>query len=113
MTKILFVCSANVDRSPTAERIYKNHPGLEVKSAGTGWYAQQPVTADLLNWADIILCMEEKHKQYIMEDFGDFISGKIIDYLDVEDVYRCMDPKLIEIIKVKVDVWLSEYQKRN
>ena len=31
--KILFVCSANEDRSPTAERLYSNHPGLEVKSA--------------------------------------------------------------------------------
>ena len=62
MIKILFVCSANIDRSPTAEHIYANQTGLEVKSAGVSWYAQQPVTTELLQWADVILCMEEEHK---------------------------------------------------
>ena len=33
MTKILFVCSANIDRSPSVEHIYANQTGLEVKSA--------------------------------------------------------------------------------
>jgi len=68
MTNILFVCSANIDRSPTAEHIYANQTGLEVKSAGVGWYAQQPVTTELLQWADVVLCMEEEHKNYIVKD---------------------------------------------
>ena len=33
--KLLFVCTANIDRGPTAEDIYKNQPGFEAKSAGT------------------------------------------------------------------------------
>ena len=106
---ILFVCFANLDRSPTAEHIYANRPGLEVKSAGVGWYAQQPVTVALLQWADVVLCMEEGQKQYIVEDFENFISGKIIDSLDIKDVYPRMHPKLVEIITKKVDAWLSEY----
>ena len=108
--KILFVCSANVDRSTTAARIYKNHPRLEVESAGTAWYAQTPVNKELLLWADAILCMEKKHKQYIVEDFSAIVSDKLIDYLDIEDVYPFMHPSLVEIIKEKVDAWLFENQ---
>jgi predicted protein tyrosine phosphatase len=108
MTKILFVCSANVDRSPTAEHIYKNHPGLEVKSAGVGMFANQQVTEDLIQWADIVLCMEDWHEQIIRNDYKILISEKIIDYLNIDDDYRRMDPELINIIKEKTDIWLSE-----
>ena len=108
MTKILFVCSGNVDRSPTAEAIYKNHPELEVKSAGAGWNPYQRVNEELLQWADVVLCMEEWHKQTIMKDYGNVIAGKRIDYLDIEDDYPCVHPQLIKIIKEKVDTWLRE-----
>ena len=30
-TKILFVCYANMDRSPTAEQLYAKHPDIEHK----------------------------------------------------------------------------------
>ena len=106
--KILFICSANVDRSPTAARIYKDHPGLEVESAGTAWYAQTPVNEELLRWADAILCMEKRQKQMIVEDFSAIVSDKLIDYLDIEDVYPFMHPTLVEIIKEKTDAWLLE-----
>jgi protein-tyrosine-phosphatase len=32
--KVLFVCSRNQWRSPTAERVFATRPGLEVRSAG-------------------------------------------------------------------------------
>lgn len=32
--KILFVCSYNRYRSPTARKIFSDHPELDVKSAG-------------------------------------------------------------------------------
>ena len=113
--KILFVCKANVDRSKTAEKIYKDHPGLEVKSAGTAWYANKPVNKELVEWADAILCMENSHKRYIVEEFADVISNKIIDVLDIKTIIRdevCeyMHQSLVERIKEKVDAWLLENQ---
>ena len=108
MTNILFVCSANVDRSPTAEHIYKNHPQLEVKSAGIHWNATQKVDEALLQWADVVLCMEEFQKRLIMIDFNTVIEGKIIDYLDVYDDYVRMSPELIEKIKEQMDAWVGE-----
>ena len=110
MIKLLFVCSANMDRSPTAEHIYANDLRLEVKSAGTLWFARKPVSVEDIEWADVILCMEDHHKQFIEKKFPDAIANKTIDYLDVEDIYPYMHPKLVEIIKEKTDAWLSEYQ---
>ena len=108
MTNILFVCSANVDRSPTAERMYKDRPQLKVKSAGVHWYATRKVDETILQWADVVLCMEEFQKQMIMRDFTGVVAGIIIDYLDVDDDYERMSPELKEAIKKQMDAWLRE-----
>lgn len=34
MTRVLFVCSRNRRRSPTAEHVFRNVPGIETASAG-------------------------------------------------------------------------------
>ena len=108
MTKILFVCSANVDRSPTAEHIYSNHPGWKVKSAGVSLYARTPVSAELVEWSDIIFTMEDYQRQRIMYKFADVIAGKTIVSLNIPDQYVYMSPLLVEIIKEKVDAWMLE-----
>lgn len=61
--KVLFVCTGNFDRSPTAENMYKGIAGLEVKSAGISVVAQEPLSKWLVEWADIIYAMEELHKK--------------------------------------------------
>ena len=107
--KILFVCSANIDRSPTAENIYSGRSDLKVKSAGVSDYAQTPVSAELIQWADIILCMEEKHKQKIKKKFPDIAANKTIDSLDVPDLYDFMNINLVNMIREKTDAWLYNY----
>ncbi|MEM2593881.1 MAG: hypothetical protein QXV96_03115, partial [Candidatus Bathyarchaeia archaeon] len=42
--RILFVCTANVDRSPTAEAILKGIKGFEVQSAGIWPNARRRIT---------------------------------------------------------------------
>jgi predicted protein tyrosine phosphatase len=98
--KILFVCSGNIDRSPTAEQLFKNYKGLEVKSAGTDRKAPNPISADLIQWADKIFAMEEKHKRQILRICPE-ASEKII-VLNIEDLYEKNDPQLITILKTKV-----------
>ena len=80
---ILFVCSRNIWRSPTAEAIYKNRQDLNVRSAGTEPSARIKVTAKSISWADIILVI-----------------------LDIEDDYQFMDNELIDMIRVSVDQYL-------
>ena len=108
-TKILFVCYMNIDRSRTAEDIYSQRPEFEVKSAGVSLYAQQTVSAELVEWSDIILCMQHSHVAFIKKNFNEFITDKIVDSLDVYDVYDYMDPLLVEILTKKIDDWLHAH----
>ncbi len=100
---ILFVCSRNQWRSPTAEAIYKNNPTVNVKSAGTEPSARIKLTAKNIAWADIIFVMEKRHKQRMMEKFLTETQQKQIVVLDIPDEYGFMDDELIEEIKTKVD----------
>lgn len=103
---LLFICSRNQWRSPTAEEIYKNHPKHKVRSAGTEPSARIRLTAKTVSWADVIFVMEKRHKQRIMEKFGNEIDHQPIVVLDIPDEYQYMDPELIEEIRMKVDSYL-------
>lgn len=102
---ILFVCSRNQWRSPTAEQVYKNHSGLNVRSAGTEPSARIKLTAKTILWADVIFVMEKKHKQRLRENFLNEAQQKQIIVLDIQDDYQFMDAELIEDIKAKVDAY--------
>ena len=104
---ILFICSRNQWRSPTAEQIYKNKPGIRVKSAGTASSAKIRLTAKAILWADLIFVMEKKHKQIIMENFSFEAEEKSIIILDIPDDYQYMDQELIEEIQTKVEPYLG------
>jgi predicted protein tyrosine phosphatase len=104
---ILFVCSRNKWRSPTAESIYKTSEEHHAKSAGTEPSARIRITAKLIAWADIIFAMEKKHKQRMMENFACEIKGKEIVVLNIPDEYQYMDEELIESIKLSVTPYLN------
>lgn len=104
---VLFVCSRNQWRSPTAEAIYKNRQDIQVRSAGTAPSARIKLTAKMIAWADYIFVMEKKHKQRILEKFGDDLKYQTIEVLNIPDEYQFMDPELIEEIKNKVEVFLT------
>jgi predicted protein tyrosine phosphatase len=99
---ILFICSRNQWRSPTAEQVWRDHPGLSVKSAGTSRNAKKSVTADMLKWADVVFTMEQKHKNRLVADFSRILEHKPIHVLDIPDDYQYMDPDLVSIVKETV-----------
>jgi predicted protein tyrosine phosphatase len=98
-TKLLFLCSRNQWRSPTAEALFKNHPRYEARSAGTASGARIKVTACHLGWADVIFCMERKHAEHLRERFAAEIEGKPLITLRIPDDYPFMDPELIELLR--------------
>ena len=103
--KVLFVCTANHYRSVTGERIYKDRVDLEVQSAGTFPFAEQIVTKELIDWADIIFAMEHHHKDDMLGLVPE-ADNKII-VLEIPDIYQRMDPALIKLLKERVNPYLK------
>jgi len=101
MTKrVLFVCTGNMDRSPTAESLLSGKEGFEAKSAGTWIHARKRVSESLIKWADQIFVMESYHKEVILSICPEAEEKVIV--LDIPDIYRRNDPELIEILKNKL-----------
>jgi protein-tyrosine phosphatase len=86
--------------------VYKNHSGLNVRSAGTEPSARIKLSAKTILWADVIFVMEKKHKQRLQDKFANEAQEKQIIVLDIPDDYQFMDEELIEDIKAKVDAYL-------
>ncbi len=103
---ILFVCSRNQWRSPTAEEIFKNNQEHQAKSAGTEPSARIKITEKLINWADIIFVMEKKHKERIKQRFASVVDEKELVVLDIPDEYQFMDEELVDLIKLSVSPYL-------
>lgn len=108
--RVLFVCTANIDRSPTAEELLKGVEGFEVQSAGVWFNARKRISEDLIEWADIIFVMEEFHKEVITALKPD-AADKIV-VLNIPDIYPRGDPELINILKMKLaDILKIEWKE--
>ncbi|MCE7993622.1 MAG: protein tyrosine phosphatase [Roseivirga sp.] len=99
---LLFICSRNKWRSRTAEIIFKNRHGFQVRSAGTAASARIKVTEKMLNWAEIIFVMEKNHKQRLLERYPQQSAEADIIVLEIPDDYQYMDPELIDILETSV-----------
>jgi len=96
---ILFVCSMNRWRSPTAEKIFADDPNVEARSGGTSRNAVRPVQSADLKWADLVLVMEQKHASRLKSDFPGETKYKKLFVLDIPDEYQFMGPILIDEIE--------------
>lgn len=97
MINLLFVCSKNQWRSPTAEGLFKNHPAYQAHSAGTSDKARIRVNQKMIDRADMIFVMERKHRDILRQQFE--LTGKSIILLNIPDEYQFNDPELIEMLQ--------------
>lgn len=102
MHHVLFICGRNRWRSPTAEQIFADHPGIACASAGLSHDAETPITIELLEWADLIFVMERVHKTRLAARFKDHLAGKRVVCLDIPDRYTFMAPALVKLLNAKV-----------
>ena len=100
--RVMFVCSRNRKRSPTAEVLFSRWDGLEVCSAGLAADAEEPVTPEGLEWADLIFVMEPIHRSRLQRRFGRHLRHAKVICLDIPDTFAFMDPRLIEILDARV-----------
>jgi predicted protein tyrosine phosphatase len=129
--QLLFVCSRNQWRSPTAAALFKNSDRYVAKSAGTSDKARVKITAGMINWADKIFVMEKRHAAIIQQNYRDIIQDRFssreatcaerlvlsvaevsrstptIITLHISDDYQYMDPELIDILESRLAEYLD------
>lgn len=104
---LLFICSRNQWRSPTAETIWRKRPEYKVRSAGTSPKARKTISVADIRWADIIFVMEHKHRQILQSKYARLLSYKPLYVLDIPDNYRYMNPELVAMLRDLVASYLE------
>lgn len=95
----LFVCSGNLMRSPTAEYVARKR-GFLATSCGTRRMKLSegvvcvPISRELVDWATIIVCMEEEHLQDVTMRFP-AARRKPVFCWGIPDVYDVYERRLV------------------
>lgn len=102
MRRLLFICSRNRLRSPTAEQLFATRPGIETDSGGLAPDADAPLEAGQIAWADVVFVMERSHRSKLTRRFGPQLKGKKLVCLDIADNYTFMQPELVALLEKSV-----------
>lgn len=98
LRRVLFLCSRNRRRSPTAERVFAGWPGIEVASAGLASDAEDALTAEALDGVDRVVVMERAHRARLQRRFGPHLGRVRVACLDIADECDVMDPVLVALL---------------
>ncbi|GGH22236.1 low molecular weight protein tyrosine phosphatase family protein [Mucilaginibacter phyllosphaerae] len=104
MPNLLFICSKNQWRSPTAELLFKGHQLHHARSAGTSDKARVKLNQKLIDWADVLFVMEYKHREIIKQKFD--ARHKQLVVLNIADDYQFNDPELIAFLQTALTDYL-------
>ncbi len=99
---VLFVCSRNRWRSPTAETLFRSYPGIRARSCGTSKAARKQVQNADIDWADLVLVMEDEHSSRLKARFRQLLNSEVVYVLDIPDEFQFMDPDLVDILEQTV-----------
>jgi predicted protein tyrosine phosphatase len=100
--KILFVCHLNRVRSATAERLFCKRPDLDVRSAGTSSDAMVQVNARMLEWADVVITMDESQRVALEQMFPRHAALARLVCLQIPDDFTFLQPELVALLEARV-----------
>jgi predicted protein tyrosine phosphatase len=98
----MFLCSRNRLRSPTAEQVFSTWPGISCASAGTNHDAEVRLSAELVEWADLIFVMENAHRERLRARFQAWLRDKRVVCLDIPDDFNLMDSEPVRRLLAEV-----------
>jgi predicted protein tyrosine phosphatase len=110
---ILFICTANRDRSRTAEIHFQNkYPEYRFRSAGINKFLSERhggvhVKKYMLDIADKIICSEHVHADWIQNIDKSYLSK--IEILELGDTEQFMSKTLIEMLETKMEGRFSPF----
>lgn len=106
MLRLLFLCTQNRMRSPTAEQVFASWPNVETDSAGLHSSAAVVLSSEQIAWADVIFVMEHRHRTLLSKNYRAHLNGKRVICLDIPDRFPFMDPALVSLLETKVEPFL-------
>lgn len=96
MKRVLFVCGKARVRSPTAAQVFADWDGVRTDFGGISNDADDALSADQIDWADVIMVMERRHATRLNDRFRKMLAGKKVLVLDIRDRYTFMEAELID-----------------
>lgn len=99
---ILVVCGQNKIRSRTAEHLFKDDGRFNIRSVGLSSKSKRKINKKDIEWANLVLVMENKYKIRIIDIYEGIPLPKIF-VLDIKDKYKYMDEELCKILETKID----------
>jgi predicted protein tyrosine phosphatase len=105
---VLVVCGKNKRRSKTAEKIFCNDQRIRIMSAGLSEKSVRKLTQSDIEKADIIIVMENEHKQRIRAMCRS-INIAPVEVLGIEDRYEYMDIELVELLESGINSILKKH----
>ncbi len=102
MQTLLFICSANRLRSPTAEQVFSQYPNVEARSAGLNQDAVDPLAPEHFDGVDIVFVMEKAHRNKLSKRFKSHLGKARVICLNIPDDFEFMQPELISLLKTRV-----------
>ena len=114
LQRVLFVCTANIQRSLTAELYFRPiFPSIEFKSAGVSRRLcllnnTTLCSEKLLAWSDVVFVFEEMHYCEIKKNTNGKMLYKIVN-LGIADLYKYKYPSLVKVLHQKVIPFLKEF----
>ncbi|MEM7509213.1 MAG: phosphotyrosine protein phosphatase [Pseudomonadota bacterium] len=106
MKRLLFICGKGRSRSPTAAQIFAGRPGVSTDFGGLSSDADDALSANQIEWADLILVMEPRHRQRLSDRFGRLLDGRRVVNLSIRDRFSFMQRELIEELEEKTAPYL-------
>lgn len=97
--RVLFVCTGGMLRSATAAQYLAAVANWNTRNAGTMEGALPTVNEYLVQWAEVIYCMEDHHAEYVKQNF-EWAKDKV-RVLGIRDMFPYRDPELVEILSQK------------
>jgi predicted protein tyrosine phosphatase len=104
---ILFICNQGKNRSKTAAQLFAGR----FETAFAGLHSNTPVTESQLAQADVIIVMEERHRQEIARLFPGIYLQKQIAVFGIPDIYRDRQPDLVRLLKLRMNELLEDIER--
>jgi len=96
--KVLFICNQGKHRSRTAEELFR----VKFQTKSAGLFNENPVTAKQMEWADVVVVMEDFQRQEIAKRFpSEYMKKRIISF-NIPDIYQHNQKELVDILNNKI-----------